>query len=200
MLDPTRLCSLDLAPFRPRGIGHFLDDAGAMAAFRNLRTLPSTFPDTDFTRIHACIAPFPAVCELIFYLKGSCLADAISPAPLAPHLESYRGPAALLPLVPAGSAPEALTVTQGSAADALEALRAAMRPDFVTSLSMGVWLHSHIIRHGTLLEHIVGLYLRLARLTLDGSNYGEDFDAATVFLTSIADLRLTLIRSFVGDW
>jgi hypothetical protein len=189
MLDPTRLCSLDLAPFRPRGIGHFLDDAGAMAAFRNLHTLPSTFPDTDFTRIHACIAPFPAVCELIFYLNGSCLADAISPAPLAPHLESYRGPAALLPLVPAGSAPEAL--------------RVAMRPDFVTSLSMGVWLHSHIIRHGTLLEHIVSLCLRLARLTLDGSNYGEDFDAATVcswFLTSIADLRLTLIRSFDGDW
>ncbi|KAJ7358441.1 hypothetical protein DFH08DRAFT_802270 [Mycena albidolilacea] len=70
------------------------------------------------------------------------------------HLESYRGPAALLPLVPAGSAPEALTVTQGSAANALEALRAAMRPHFVTSLSKGVWLYSRIIRHGALLEHI----------------------------------------------
>jgi hypothetical protein len=182
MPDPTHLCSLELAPFHPRGIEDFLDDARAMAEFHNLRTLRWTFPDTDFTRIHACIAPFPAVCELIVHLNGSCRADAIPPAPLAPHLESFRGPSALLPLVLAGLAPEELTVTQRSAADVLEALRTAMHLDFVTSLSMGVKLHADI-QHGAVLQDILGLCPSLTRLTLDVSsdaNEGDDLDAVTV--------------------
>lgn len=182
MPDPTHLCSLELAPFHPRGIADFLDDARAMAEFHNLRTLRWTFPDTDFTRIHACIAPFPAVCELIVHLNGSCRADAIPPAPLPPHLESFRGPSALLPLVLAGLAPEELTVTQRSAADVLEALRTAMHLDFVTSLSMGVKLHADI-QHGVVPQDILGLCPSLTRLTLDVSsdaNEGDDLDAATV--------------------
>ncbi|KAJ7358424.1 hypothetical protein DFH08DRAFT_932497 [Mycena albidolilacea] len=189
MLDPTHLRSLELAPFHPRGIEDFLDDARAMAEFRNLRTLRLTFPDTDFTRIHACIAPFPAVRELIVYLNGSCRADAILPAPLAPHLESFWGPSALLPLVLAGSAPEELTVTQGSAADVLEALQTAMHLDFVKSLSMG---------------DILGLCPSLTRLTLDvlsDANEGDDLDAVTLSQRLVEILRSqSTLETLVLRW
>ncbi|KAJ6494283.1 hypothetical protein C8R45DRAFT_1135013 [Mycena sanguinolenta] len=171
LLDPTRLCSLELSYFHPHGLEHFLGDSIAMAPFHNLRTLYITFRDTDLMHIHAAIAPFPRVRELIVHINGSCSTEVVPTTPLAPHLESYRGPAVLLPLVLADSAPDKLIITQGSATQVLEALRAAMHPEFVTSLSIGVKLDPDI-RQSNVLQDIFRLCPNLSRTTLEISSDG----------------------------
>lgn len=103
MLNPTALRCLELSAGRGRGLEHFLGDKAAIAACRNLHTLRIAFKDTDFTRIHACIAPFPALRELTVELKGTFRADAMPSTPLAPLLDRYKGPVELLPLVLGGA-------------------------------------------------------------------------------------------------
>ncbi|KAF7369848.1 L-aminoadipate-semialdehyde dehydrogenase [Mycena sanguinolenta] len=169
LLDPTRLHSLELSYFHPHGLEHFLGDASTIAPFHNLRTLHISFRDTDLTHIHAAISPFPSVCELTVHIHGSCSAEVVPTTPLAPHLESYKGPAVLLPLVMADSAPDKLVITKGSTTQVLEALRAAMHPEFVTSLSMGVKLNTDI-RQGDVLQDIFRLCPNLSRTSLEVSS------------------------------
>ncbi|KAF8193955.1 hypothetical protein K438DRAFT_1969246 [Mycena galopus ATCC 62051] len=201
MLDPARLCSLELSPLHPRSFEHFFGDGSPLALFHNLATLKITFRNTDFTSIHAAIAPFPAIRALIVHVDGSCRADAVPAALLAPHLDSYRGPAVLLPLVLAASAPEELAIMpqgNGGAADVLRALQTAMHPDFITSLSMGVNLYADMLE-SDVLQDILDLCPSLARLALEVSwdgipvpinDGGEVFDVAAVsrsgFLRSVS--------------
>ncbi|KAF7355906.1 L-aminoadipate-semialdehyde dehydrogenase [Mycena venus] len=194
MLDPARLYSLELSPFHPRALDNFLGDGSAIVMFHKLRTLRLTFRNTDFTRVHASIAHFPAVRELVVHINGSCLPDTIPTTPLVRHLESYKGPAVLLPLILAGSAPEELVVTQGSAAEVLEGLRTATHPDFVTSLSMGVKLHADI-RQSTVLQDIFSLCPSLTRLALEVSSDGgrrsdDDGFGATTLAERLVEIIL----------
>ncbi|KAJ7727538.1 hypothetical protein DFH07DRAFT_1066520 [Mycena maculata] len=168
MLDPCTLRCMELSAGRGRGLEHFLGDQAAMAACHNLRTLRITFKDTDFTRIHACVAPFPAIRELIVDLHSTCRVDAIPPAPLAPHLDYYKGPAELLPLL-LSSAPQTVVISRGSAGAVLDMLRTATgRPDSITALSVPVMLYADVL-DGAVLRHLLGLCPQLAHLALDVS-------------------------------
>ncbi|KAJ7174116.1 hypothetical protein C8R43DRAFT_1119489 [Mycena crocata] len=147
-----------------------------MQTFHNLHTLRTTYlGNIDLSRIHACIAPFPATRALRLDITGSYSADALSPTPqtVLSHLERYNGPAEFLPLVFAGAAaPEELAITRGSTADILDALRAAEHPASLLKLSLGFRLHADVLNHALLLD-LLGLCLRLAHLTLAISSDGE---------------------------
>ncbi|KAJ6540826.1 hypothetical protein DFH09DRAFT_63722 [Mycena vulgaris] len=136
-----------------------------MAACTNLHTLRLSFVDTDFTRLHACVAPFTALRALIVAVSGECRANGIPSTPLAPRLKFYRGPVALLPLVLTGAEPEGLDITHGSAGAVLDALRTAGCPEWITLLSIGVKLHTDVVS-GAVLHPLLALCPRLAHLTL----------------------------------
>jgi hypothetical protein len=193
MLDPVRLRSLELSPFHPFGLENFLGDGSTMSVFYNLRTLRLTLRSTAFTRVHASVAPFPAIRELIVHVNGACRADAIPTTSLASHLERYRGPAVLLPLVLACSGPEELIVTHGTAAEVLEALQTARHPDFITALSMRVKLYTDV-RTSTVLQDILVLCPCLSRLTLEiSSDGGIPTDSEGLELPSVRNCVLFLI-------
>ncbi|KAJ6533375.1 hypothetical protein DFH09DRAFT_1406481 [Mycena vulgaris] len=171
-LDPAALCSLELSPGGPFAIQSLLADKAALAACRNLHTLRITFAASAFTRIHACISAFPALRALTVALTDGVRVDASPLRPLAPHLERYTGPAALLPIVLARAVPEELAVTRGSAAEVLQALRTAERPEWLAALSLNVSLYADIL-DGAVLRDVLGLCPHLVRLTLDmGSDPG----------------------------
>ncbi|KAJ7795668.1 hypothetical protein B0H14DRAFT_101947 [Mycena olivaceomarginata] len=138
----------------PLGLAHFLADKATMASFHNLRALSITFAESDFNHIHASIASFPAIEDLILDLRQPCTpgpdsdsASLSTLAPLAPHLHRYKGPVALLPLVLRGSHPKHLTLTQrgGSATELLKTLlRTRCDTKSVSSLAIRVALHADI--------------------------------------------------------
>jgi hypothetical protein len=108
-----------------------------MASSHSLHTLSISFAHTDFARIHADIAPFPAI-ENLVSLTQSCEEDiyAVPDTPLAPHLCRYKGAASLLPLVLRGSQPSHLSATRGSAAELLSTLLWTVHdPESITSHS-----------------------------------------------------------------
>ncbi|KAJ6528622.1 hypothetical protein DFH09DRAFT_1094313 [Mycena vulgaris] len=161
LLDPAALCSLELSPGGPLAIESLLADKAALAACRNLHTLRITFAASAFTRIHACISVLPALCALIVVLTDGVRVDASPLRPLAPHLERYTGPA--------GAMPEELTVTRGSAAEMLQALRTAGRPEWLAALSLNVSLYADML-DGAVLRDILSLCPGLVRLMLDMSS------------------------------
>ncbi|KAJ7445929.1 hypothetical protein FB451DRAFT_792983 [Mycena latifolia] len=202
LLDPAALCSLELAAGRPGGLEHFLADRRAMAACHNLHTLRLAFVDTDFARIHACIAPFPAVRVLIVELKGACRTDVDLRTTLAPQLERYHGPAALLPLVLPGATPAHVGLSRGSAGDVLGALRSARRPDWITSLSLGVALLADVLQ-GTTLREIFTHCPHLVHLTLAVSMDGRHcYPDAEEFCAQLVDILkgLNALETSVFRW
>ncbi|KAJ7660391.1 hypothetical protein DFH06DRAFT_1401961 [Mycena polygramma] len=153
------------------GLDHFLADTSTMASFHNLRTLSIVFLKTDFTHIHASIAPFPAIEDLILELRDVCEVETPPlPTPLAPHLCRYKGPAALLPLVLPGAQVTHFAITGGSAARLLDTL-VRIRHDLksITSLAIRVTLHAEICE-GTVLLELLALFPRLARLAMHVSS------------------------------
>ncbi|KAJ6458934.1 hypothetical protein C8R47DRAFT_143472 [Mycena vitilis] len=171
MLDSSALRSMELSAGHSLGLEHFLADTSVMASFHNLRTLSIAFSKTDLARIHASIAPFPAIEDLVLELREGCEVDTpLPPTPLAPHLCRYKGPAALLPLVLPGAQPTHLVVTDGSAAQLLDTL-VRMRHDLksITSLAIRIKLHAEICE-GTALLELLALFPRLARLAIHVSS------------------------------
>ncbi|KAJ7028922.1 hypothetical protein C8F04DRAFT_1117883 [Mycena alexandri] len=191
LLDPDYLTSLELSASwnDTRDITHFLGDKGILAAFHKLHRLNITFSnalrsgpiDVVLTTLHACIAPFPAIRELTVKVTGSCRVDAMPRTALAPHLDRYKGPTLLLPVILAHSALEEVTVTVGGAREVLEALQMATHPEFIISLSIRVGLHQDIL-HSARLSDILGLCPRVVQLTLEVSSATEDpgLDSTTV--------------------
>ncbi|KAJ7698846.1 hypothetical protein B0H16DRAFT_1749542 [Mycena metata] len=173
-LDPTCLTSLELSAgwIDARDVPHFLDDKATLATFHKLHTLNMTFSNVDLTTLHSCISPFPAGRELTVKVTGSCRIDAMPRTALAPHLDCYKGPAVLLPLILWHSAPEQVTVTEGSTCEALETLQLATHADFITSLSIRVDLHQDILQSKTL-SNILSLCPRVVQLTLEISSATE---------------------------
>jgi hypothetical protein len=172
LLNPETLRSLELGAGHSLGLEHLLEDTDTMASFHSLHTLSISFAHTDFPRIHAAIAPFPAIEDLIVSLKQSCEEDiyAVPDTPLAPHLCRYKGPAALLPLVLRGSQPSHLSVTRGSAAELLSALlRTVYHPKSITSLAIRVTLHADVCE-GTVLHELLALFPHLTRLAVHVSS------------------------------
>ncbi|KAJ7479660.1 hypothetical protein FB451DRAFT_1448799 [Mycena latifolia] len=173
MLDPSTLRTLELASDRVQssagpGPTDFLNDAQAMGACLSLHTLRLSLAHTDFTRLHAAVAPFPALRTLHIEIAGSCRADVLPPrTPMAPYLRTYRGPATLLPLVLPGAQPARLALTSGRAAEVRDALRGA-GPEcaaWLTSLEMSVVLHADVL-DGRVLQELLALCPRLAYLAL----------------------------------
>jgi hypothetical protein len=172
LLNPETLRSLELGAGHSLGLEHLLEDTDTMASFHSLHTLSISFAHTDFPRIHAAIAPFPAIEDLIVSLKQSCEEDiyAVPDTPLAPHLCRYKGPAALLPLVLRGSQPSHLSVARGSAAELLSTLlRTIYDPKSITSLAIRVTLHADVCE-GTVLLELLALFPHLTRLAVHVSS------------------------------
>ncbi|KAJ6557655.1 hypothetical protein B0H19DRAFT_1261259 [Mycena capillaripes] len=172
MLDLAILRSLELGAGHSLGLEHFLSDSDTVASFNSLRTLSISFSRTDLPRIHACIAPFPAIEDLILDLIQTWEADTytVPPTPLAPQLNRYKGPAMLLPLVLPGSQPTQLTITRGSAAELLGTLtRMIYDPKSITALAIRVVLHGDVCEGTTLLE-LLALFPCLTRLALNVSS------------------------------
>ncbi|KAJ7453356.1 hypothetical protein B0H11DRAFT_279340 [Mycena galericulata] len=211
ILNPSTLRFLELSAGSARGLEHFLGDTVAMAACHNLRTLKITFKDTDLARIHACIAPFPAIRELIVDIKGTCHAEVTPSTPLAPLLDHYKGPVELLPLVLNGAEPASLVVSRapGSVAAVLDALRTPIaRPDWITSLRLGVELYADIV-DGAILRNILVICPRLSNLTLDissdvrvgGQSVGTYNRTATLGKRLTEALRVsTVLQSLTLCW
>jgi hypothetical protein len=163
----------------PLGLAHFLADKATVASFHNLRALSITFAESDFNHIHASIASFPAIEDLILDLRQPCTpgpdsdsASLSTLTPLAPHLRRYKGPVALLPLVLRGSHPKHLTLTQrGSSATELlkTLLRTRCDTKSVSSLAIRVALHADICADPALLE-LLALFPRLTRLAIHVSS------------------------------
>ncbi|KAJ7140784.1 hypothetical protein C8R44DRAFT_726501 [Mycena epipterygia] len=141
MLDPTTLCSLELGAAGCFGIERFLKDS-VKSRFHHLHTLSLSFVDTDFHRIHACIAGFPAICDLSVTVRHVLMdetdADSAPRTPLAPHLQRYAGPIALLPSAFAGAAPTHLEPSWCAPAELVRTLRSTDVSPSVTSLSVAV--------------------------------------------------------------
>ncbi|KAJ7106280.1 hypothetical protein C8R44DRAFT_886158 [Mycena epipterygia] len=173
MLDATTLHTLELVAGHSLGLEYFLEDKITMASFQKLYSLSITFTATDFLRIHACVAPFPAVRDLTLNLKESCNVDMMPQTPLAPHLCRYSGPTILLPLVLCGSQPELLSVTRGSASELLAILRRTVCPSSITSLAIRVKFHEDI-RRGTVLLSLLTLFPFLKHLALHVSSDEDD--------------------------
>ncbi|KAJ6557662.1 hypothetical protein B0H19DRAFT_119507 [Mycena capillaripes] len=172
MLDPATLRSLELGASHSLGLEHFLSDSDTVASFNSLRTLSISFSRTDLPRIHACIAPFPVIEDLIVDLIQTWEADTytVPPTPLAPQLNRYKSPAMLLPLVLPGSQPTQLTITRGSAAELLGTLtRMIYDPKSITALAIRVVLHGDVCEGTTLLE-LLALIPCLTRLALHVSS------------------------------
>ncbi|KAJ7026623.1 hypothetical protein C8F04DRAFT_1399906 [Mycena alexandri] len=193
LLDPDYLTSLELSASwnDTRDITHFLGDKGILAAFHKLHRLNITFSNVVLTTLHACIAPFPAIRELTVKVTGSCRVDAMPRTALAPHLDRYKGPTLLLPVILAHSALEEVTVTVGGARGVLEALQMATHPEFITSLSIRVDLHPDIL-HSARLSDILALCPRVVQLTLEVSSATEDpgLDFATLCAKLVEVLQI----------
>ncbi|KAJ7488089.1 hypothetical protein FB451DRAFT_1167549 [Mycena latifolia] len=108
---------------------------------------------------------------------------------------ALHGPAILLPLVLACSTPEELFVTDGRAADVLDALRIAEHPDFITSLSMGVKQRADITQ-GTVLKDVLDWCPLLVRLSMQVETVGDtpaepnEVDASTLCSEFVEVLRV----------
>ncbi|KAJ7669590.1 hypothetical protein B0H17DRAFT_1086691 [Mycena rosella] len=159
-----------------------------MAACHALHTLKLSLVDTDFTRLHTSIMPFPALRVLNVEITGTCRADAVPATPLAPELTFYRGPAVILPLVLSGAQPEGLIITKGRAAEVLDALRTAAHPQWGTMLSMRVALRD--VLNGAVLRELLGLCPHLAHLTLEISSDddGQSGPPAATVLTKLSEI------------
>ncbi|KAJ7711884.1 hypothetical protein B0H16DRAFT_1479952 [Mycena metata] len=204
LLDPAHLTSLELSGSwnDARDIAHFLGDKDLLATFHKLRTLDITFSNVNLTTLHACISHFPAIRELTVKVTGSCQIDAMPATALAPHLDRYKGPAILLPVILAHSAPEEVSVTDGSAREVLEALQMATHPEFITSLSIRVGLHQDILRTAHLGD-ILGLCPRVIQLTLEVSSATENpgLDSATLCAKLVEALRsLNSLETLTLRW
>ncbi|KAF7360067.1 hypothetical protein MVEN_00734800 [Mycena venus] len=172
LLDPATLSSLELgAGSDPGAPEHFLADKTIVASFHNLRTLSITFWEiTDFACVHAAIAPFPAIEDLILdtvhpckFVPGSLRSELV---PLVPLLRRYKGPIGLLPLVLPGSHPAQLTLMRGSSTDLLQALlRTRYDAESITALAIRVLLHADICE-GTVLLELLALFPNLTRLAI----------------------------------
>ncbi|KAJ7712623.1 hypothetical protein B0H16DRAFT_1743950 [Mycena metata] len=121
---------------------------------------------------------------------------------LAPHLDCYKGPAVLLPLILWHSAPEQVTVTEGSAREALETLQLATHADFITSLSIRVDLHQDIVQSKTL-SNILSLCPRVVQLTLEISSATKfpGLNSATLCAKLLEVLRIpTSLEDLTLRW
>ncbi|KAJ7436627.1 hypothetical protein FB451DRAFT_1570989 [Mycena latifolia] len=203
MLDPRALRTLALAsdralygdgPGRFVGPENFLDDPDAMGACHALHTLRLSVVHTSFVSIHAAVTPFPALRTLHVEVQNKIRMDPSSPLPtaMAPDLQAYRGPAALLPLVLHGTQPARLALTSGRAAEVCNALRGA-GPECaasLTSLELRLALHADVL-DSAVLHELLALCPRLAQLALEvSSDGGREIETQTLCARLADALRL----------
>jgi hypothetical protein len=155
------------------GLEHFNPDKKTMATFVNLHRLSISFAWTDRAEIHAAIAPFPALEELIVELTQDCTRWMTMPfdppTPLSSRLRRFSGPAAILPLVLALDGAAHLTelsIPQDNIPDVLHALRSiAFDAGSITALALRVLLNTDVCER-TLLRDVLAYFPCLTKLAL----------------------------------
>ncbi|KAJ7481017.1 hypothetical protein B0H11DRAFT_1229835 [Mycena galericulata] len=166
-IDPTTLRSLAIhassIPSVQLGI-----EGMAMPSFHNLHVLEISFFNVNFTELHACLSPFPAIRDLDLEVRGSCLQDGLPATALAPHLRRYTGPCVLVPVVLCHTTDlQEITIATagGFAPDLLLALQKSGGGvgKLMESLSMSI---KYGDLSGSMLSEILAFFPRLVALTL----------------------------------
>ncbi|KAF8150383.1 hypothetical protein K438DRAFT_1779018 [Mycena galopus ATCC 62051] len=174
LLNPVALRSLELSAGDGLDFKNCILDTATMASFHNLKALSLSLSQPDFPLIYSAVATFPAIEELILDVthprEGDL--DTVPPAPLAPQLLRYRGPAAFLPLAFRGSHPTQLAVTDedGMIEELLRILtRSGFHANSITVLAIRVTLYADICESDALQE-LLSLFPHLERLAIQVSS------------------------------